>query len=103
MLDPQARSDVVIDDVPRDVGTLELRLVGPDPAVVTAPDDLATDDRAWAVVPARPDAADPLVGEGDPYLETALSFLPNVELYGVDARSTTAAGRDRHGRRGRGT
>jgi hypothetical protein len=24
-----------------------------------------------------------LVGEGDPYLETALSYLPNVELYGV--------------------
>jgi hypothetical protein len=23
------------------------------------------------------------VGEGDPYLETALSYLPNVELYGV--------------------
>ena len=33
LLDAQARSDVVIDDVPRDVGTLEVRLVGPDPAV----------------------------------------------------------------------
>lgn len=83
LLDPQARSDVVIDDVPRGIGTLELRLVGPDPAVVAAPDDLATDDRAWAVVP--PDRARLilLVSEGDPYLETALSFLPNVELFGV--------------------
>jgi len=46
-LDPQARSDVVIDDVPSGIETLELRLVGSDPAVTSAPDDLATDDRAW--------------------------------------------------------
>jgi len=83
MLDPQARSDVVIDDVPREVGILELRLVGPDPAVVAAPDDLATDDRAWAIVPPDRTRLILVVGEGDPYLETALSFLPNVELYGV--------------------
>ena len=83
MLDPQARSNVVIDDVPREVGTLELRLVGPDPAVTTAPDDLATDDRAWAVIPRDRTRLILIVGEGDPYLETALSFLPNVELYGV--------------------
>jgi hypothetical protein len=82
-LDPQARSDVVIDDVPGDVETLELRLVGPDPAVATAPDDLATDDRAWAVVPPDRTRLILVVGEGDPYLETALSYLPNVELYGV--------------------
>ena len=24
-----------------------------------------------------------IVGEGDPYLETALSYLPNTELYGT--------------------
>ena len=24
-----------------------------------------------------------IVGDGDPYLETALSFLPNVTLFGV--------------------
>jgi hypothetical protein len=82
-LDPQARSDVVIDDVPGDVETLELRLVGSDPAVTTAPDDLATDDRAWAVVPPDRTRLILVVGEGDPYLETALSYLPNVELYGV--------------------
>jgi Ca-activated chloride channel family protein len=99
LLDPQARSDVVIDDVPREIATLELRLVGADPAVVTAPDDLATDDRAWAVVPQDRPREILLVSEGDPYLETALSYLPNVSLFGVapdrfpqDARRTD--GRD---------
>jgi hypothetical protein len=82
-LDPQARSDVVIDDVPGEIETLELRLVGSNPAVGTAPDDLATDDRAWAVVPPDRTRLILVVGEGDPYLETALGYLPNVELYGV--------------------
>ena len=82
-LDPQARADVVIDDVPADVGTLEVRLVGADPNATAAPDDLATDDRAWAIVPPDQRRLVLLVGEGDPYLETALSYLPNVELYGV--------------------
>jgi Ca-activated chloride channel family protein len=83
LLDPQARSDVVIDDVPADAGSIELRLVGPDPTIETAPDDLATDDRAWAIVPPDERKLVLLVGAGDPYLETALSYLPNVELYGV--------------------
>jgi Mg-chelatase subunit ChlD len=82
-LDPQARADVVIDDVPRDVATLELRLVGSDPAVTSAPDDLAVDDHAWAVIPPDRTRLILVVGPGDPYLETALSYLPNVELYGV--------------------
>ena len=83
-LDPQARADVIIDDLPRDVGTVEVRLVGADPAITAPPDQLAVDDRAWAVIP--PDRARGsilVVGAGDPYLETALSFLPDVELYGV--------------------
>jgi Ca-activated chloride channel family protein len=82
-LDPQARADVVIDDVPADIGTLEVRLVGSDPAVTSAADDLATDDTAWAVVPPDQRRLVLLVGAGDPYLETALGALPNVELYGV--------------------
>lgn len=82
-LDPQARSDVVIDDVPNEVRSLEIRLVGRDPASTVAPDHLAIDDRAWAVIPADRTRLILVVGEGDPYLETALSFLPNVELYGA--------------------
>ena len=83
VLDAQARSDVVIDDVPREITTLELRLVGADPAVTAAPDRLAVDDRAWAVMPPDRPRLILVVGAGDPYLETALSYLPNVELYGV--------------------
>ncbi|HEX7345552.1 MAG TPA: VWA domain-containing protein [Candidatus Limnocylindrales bacterium] len=82
-LDPQARSDVIVDDLPREVATIEVRLVGPDPAVTVAPDQLAVDDRAWAVIPPDRKRLVLIVGEGDPYLETALSFLPDVELYGV--------------------
>jgi hypothetical protein len=82
-LDPQARSDVIIDDLPRTVGTVQVRLVGADPAVNAAPDQLAVDDSAWAVVPPDRTRLVLVVGEGDPYLETALSYLPDVELFGV--------------------
>ena len=82
MLDAQARSNVVIDDVPKDVSAVEVRLVGADPAVTTAPDQLAVDDRAWAVIPPQRTRLILVVGEGDPYLETALSYLPDAELYG---------------------
>jgi hypothetical protein len=84
-LDPQARSDVVIDDVPRGVGTLEVRLVGADPTISGAPDQLAVDDHAWAIIPPDRTRLILVVGPGDPYLETALSYLPNVELFGVTA------------------
>ncbi|MFL5641957.1 MAG: vWA domain-containing protein [Chloroflexota bacterium] len=82
-LDPQARSDVAIDDVPRDVATLELRLVGADPAAAQVPDQLAADDHAWAIIPPDRPREILVVGEGDPYLETALSYLPNVRLFGI--------------------
>ena len=83
LLDAQARSDVVIDDVPDDVGSLEIRLVARDAGAAGAPDQLAIDDRAWAVIPPTETRLILVVGEGDPYLETALSYLPNVELFGV--------------------
>ena len=82
-LDAQARSDVVIDDVPDDVRSLEIRLVGSGPTAVAQPDQLAIDDRAWAVIPPDRKRLILVVGKGDPYLETALSYLPNVELFGV--------------------
>jgi Ca-activated chloride channel family protein len=83
-LEPQARANVIVDDIPRNVRTLEVRLVGSDPAVVTAPDQLAVDDRAWAVIPPDRTRLVLVVGEGDPYLETALTHLPDVELFAVE-------------------
>jgi hypothetical protein len=82
-LEAQARADVIIDDIPPDVGIVEVRLVGSDPSVVAAPDQLGVDDHAWAVIPPDRTRLVLVVGAGDPYLETALSYLPNVELYGV--------------------
>jgi hypothetical protein len=82
-LEAQAQADVIIDDIPRDIRTIEVRLVGSDPAVVTAPDQLAVDDRAWAIIPPDRTRLILVVGDGDPYLETALSYLPDVELFGV--------------------
>src|SRR5512134_3020000 len=83
MLEPQARADVIIDDVPDYVRTVEVRLTSQDPAVTIPPDQLAADDHAWAVIPPNRTRLVLVVGEGDPYLETALGALPNVELYGV--------------------
>jgi Ca-activated chloride channel family protein len=82
-LDPQTRANVIVDDIPRNVRTLEVRLVGSDPVVVTAPDQLAVDDRAWAVIPPDRQREILVVGSGDPYLETALSLLPNVLVFPV--------------------
>jgi Ca-activated chloride channel family protein len=80
-LDPQTRTEVIIDDVPRGASVIEVRLTsGADSAQADA---LALDDRAWAVVPRDRLRRVLLVGAGDPYLETALSYLPNTELYGV--------------------
>ena len=80
-IDPQARADVIVDDVPLDAAVLEVRLVAGDGADAGRPDLLATDDRAWAVVPpVRPHNV--LVdGPGDPYLETALQYLPNARVF----------------------
>ncbi|HET9345598.1 MAG TPA: VWA domain-containing protein [Candidatus Limnocylindrales bacterium] len=95
-VDAQQRADVIIDDVPGDVSVVEVRLVARDPAADgSPPDQLAADDRAWAIVPPDRQREILLVGEGDPYLETALSFLPNAAVFGVrpdrypaDARRT---------------
>ena len=84
-LDPQTRRDIVIDDITngreRTVNVLEVRLTAADPDATGDPDQLALDDRAWAIVPPTRERVILLVGEGDPYLETALSKLPNVDLW----------------------
>ncbi len=82
-LDPQRRTDVSIDDIDdpdHPASVVEVRLVGPDGATTPA-DALGVDDRAWAVVPPNEKRQVLLAGEPDPYLETALSFLPDTELY----------------------
>ena len=85
-LDPQVRTDVAIDDIddpdlPATV--VEVRLTNADEAATTAADPLALDDRAWAIIPPAQLRTILLVSDGDPYLETALSYLPDTELYGV--------------------
>jgi len=80
-LEPQTRTEVTIDDVPRHASVIEVRLTAINAGGET--DALAIDDRAWAVVPPDRLRRVLLVSEGDPYLETALSYLPSTELYGV--------------------
>ena len=80
-LDAQTRTEVIVDDVPRSASVIEVRLTG---GANGAPGDaLGLDDRAWAVLPPDRLRRVLLVGPGDPYLETALSYLPSTELYGV--------------------
>ena len=83
-VDAQLKADVIVDDVRADVATIEVRLVGGDGGVGNArPDLLGADDRAWAVVPPQRTRNILVVGAGDPYLETALSYLPNSRLFGL--------------------
>ncbi|HSO28767.1 MAG TPA: VWA domain-containing protein [Candidatus Sulfomarinibacteraceae bacterium] len=84
ILDPQTRSEAIIDDIPVGVRVVEVRLDGTgDAGSPGTRDSLALDDRAWAIVPPDRLRRVLLVAEGDPYLETALAYLPNTELYGV--------------------
>ena len=74
---------------------ISLPWTGPTSGRVTAEigvsDDLAADDRAFAVfVPAR-GVRVRLIGEGNFFLETALSSLPNVTLSRVSAAEALAA------------
>jgi hypothetical protein len=82
-IDAQQKADVIVDDVPADVGTIEVRLTPDDTDPNARPDLLAADDRAWAIVPPQRERNILLVGPGDPYLETALSYLPNSHLFGL--------------------
>lgn len=83
-VEPQARANVIVDDLPRSVEGLEVRLTSADLEATGDPDQLALDDRAWAVIPPDRTRLILVVGPGDAYLETALGYLPNVELYGVE-------------------
>ena len=89
ILDPQTRAEATIDDIPVGVRVIEVRL----DREGAAADALALDDRAWAIVPPERLRRILLVSDGDPYLETALTYLPNTELYGV---KSAAYGPDTH-------
>jgi Ca-activated chloride channel family protein len=80
-IEPQTRTEVTVDDIPLGASVIEVRLAA---GADNAPGDhLAVDDRAWAIVPPERVREILIVGEGDPYLETALTYLPNVTLFGV--------------------
>jgi len=85
LLEAQARSEVVVDDIPATVRVVEVRLAAPvnGNASPGAADQLALDDRAWAIVPPERLRRVLVVSDGDPFLETALTYLPNTEVYGV--------------------
>ena len=88
LIDPLTRADVVIDDLPAGARIVEARLapIQDAEAAAGAPDQLALDDTAWTVVPETRLRTILLVGEGNAYLQAALAFLPNVELYGATAK-----------------
>jgi len=73
----QQRSEALISTVPASARTVEARLSGSDA--------LATDDHAFAIVPAESTTRALLVGGGNAFLENALALLPRLELYAVDA------------------
>jgi Ca-activated chloride channel family protein len=86
VLDPQRKTDISIDDIDdpdHPASVVEVRLVAKDEAATAAPDPLGVDDRAWAIVPPARLRTVLLVSKGDPYLETALSYLPDTELWGT--------------------
>jgi len=85
-LEPQVRTDVAVDDIDdpdHPAAVVEVRLTNADDAATAPADALALDDRAWAIIPPAQLRTILLVSDGDPYLETALSYLPDTELYGV--------------------
>jgi Ca-activated chloride channel homolog len=86
VLDPQRRTNVSIDDIDdpdNPASVVEVRLTAKDETSAVAADALGIDDRAWAIVPPAELRTILLVSDGDPYLETALTYLPDTELYGV--------------------
>jgi Ca-activated chloride channel homolog len=74
---PGERSEALVSTVPAAARSIEARLAGSDA--------LATDDRAFAVVPSDETTRALLVSSGNAYLENALALLPRLELYAVAA------------------
>ncbi len=98
VLEPRVRTQVVIDELPPGIATVEARLARPDDlaAVAGPPDLLSVDDAAWAIVPDDRLRRVLLVGPGNVYLQNALTLLPNIELYGATPGEWAGlTGRDR--------
>jgi Ca-activated chloride channel family protein len=72
---PGQRSELIISTLPAGARVAEARLAGGDA--------LATDDRAFALVPSSGATRTLLVSAGNVYLENALALLPRLELYAV--------------------
>jgi Ca-activated chloride channel homolog len=95
LLRPLSRADVVIDELPAGSRVVEARLAPPAEGDMAGPADrLALDDVAWAVVPPDRPRFVLYVGPGTTYIINALSFLPNVELYGTTAEGYAATAAD---------
>lgn len=97
-LGARERTQVVIDELPPGIRSVEARLTQPEDLAATAgpPDHLPADDAAWAVVPDDRLRRVLLVGPGNVYLQNALSLLPNIELYGATPDEwATLTGKDR--------
>jgi Ca-activated chloride channel homolog len=69
------RSELIIPTLPAGARVAEARLAGGDA--------LATDDRAFALIPSSGATRTLLVSAGNVYLENALALLPSLELYAV--------------------
>lgn len=69
------RAEAIVSTVPADAQVVEARLDGADA--------LATDDRAFALVPTDAPVRTLIVSEGNTYLEQALALLPRLEVYAV--------------------
>lgn len=69
------RAEAIVTTVPSSAVAIEARLAGSDA--------LATDDRAFAIVPAADATRALMVSDGSAYLESALALLPRLELYAV--------------------
>ena len=69
------RSELIVPTLPAEARVVEARLAGSDA--------LATDDRAYALIPSSGATRTLLVSAGNVYLENALALLPRLELYAV--------------------
>ena len=104
-IDAQQRADVIIDDVRARASessrSASSAADGADPA--TAPDQLAADDRAWAIVPPDRPREILLVGDGRSVSRDGpVATCPNTSLFGVEAGPTTRPMRSAHRRHGLG-